>query len=104
MFMMTIELPETMWKLCLFSQNFLCETNLDDSIDSGNFLVRGYLPLIGKDSTTDMHVLAVYVKERLLFTRDLPLENSGDSYVFNWFYFTHCLTFFPLLITFFISV
>ena len=24
----------------------LCETNLDDSIDSGNFLVRGYLPLI----------------------------------------------------------
>ena len=24
----------------------LCETNLDDSIDSGNFPVRGYLPLI----------------------------------------------------------
>ena len=24
----------------------LCETNLDDSIDSGNFYVRGYLPLI----------------------------------------------------------
>ena len=24
----------------------LCETNLDDSVDSGNFLVRGYLPLI----------------------------------------------------------
>ena len=24
----------------------LCETNLDDSIDSGNFCVRGYLPLI----------------------------------------------------------
>ena len=24
----------------------LCETNLDDSIDSGNFFVRGYLPLI----------------------------------------------------------
>ena len=22
----------------------LCETNLDDSIDSGNFSVRGYLP------------------------------------------------------------
>ena len=27
----------------------LCETNLDDSIDSGNFSVRGYLPLIPKD-------------------------------------------------------
>ena len=24
----------------------MCETNLDDSIDSGNFSVRGYLPLI----------------------------------------------------------
>ena len=24
----------------------LCETSLDDSIDSGNFSVRGYLPLI----------------------------------------------------------
>ena len=24
----------------------LCETNLDDLIDSGNFSVRGYLPLI----------------------------------------------------------
>ena len=24
----------------------LCETNLNDSIDSGNFSVKGYLPLI----------------------------------------------------------
>ena len=32
----------------------LCETNLDDSIDSGNFSVRGYLPLIQKDSSTHM--------------------------------------------------
>ena len=24
----------------------LCETNLDDLIDSGNFSLRGYLPLI----------------------------------------------------------
>ena len=41
----------------------LCETNLNDSIDSGNFSVRGYLPLIQKDSSTYMHGLAVYVKE-----------------------------------------
>ena len=41
----------------------LFETNLDDSIiDSGNFSVRGYLPLIWKDSSTHMHGLAVYVK------------------------------------------
>ena len=33
----------------------LCETNLDDSIDSGNFsVVRGYLPLIRKDCVTHM--------------------------------------------------
>ena len=33
----------------------LCETNLDDSINSGNLSVRGYLPLIWKDSSTHMH-------------------------------------------------
>ena len=33
----------------------LCETNLDDSVDSGNFSVTGYLPLIRKDSITHMH-------------------------------------------------
>ena len=36
----------------------VCETNLDDSIDSGNFNVRGYLP--------QMHGLAVYMKDFLL--------------------------------------
>ena len=59
----------------------LCETNLDDSIDSGNFSVRGYLPLIRKDSSTHMHGLAVYVKEGLPFARDLSLENTADSYL-----------------------
>ena len=33
----------------------LSETNLDDSINSGNFSVRGYLPLIWKDSSTHIH-------------------------------------------------
>ena len=28
-----------------------------------------------------MHGLAVYVKEGLPFARDLPLENSADSYL-----------------------
>ena len=53
----------------------LCETNLDDSTDSGNFSVRGYLSLIRKDSVTHMHGLAVYVKEGLPFEPDLSLEN-----------------------------
>ena len=52
----------------------LCETNLDDSIDSGNFSVRGYLPLIQKDSGTHRHGFPVYVKEGLPFGRDLSLE------------------------------
>ena len=56
----------------------LCETNLYDLIDSGNFSVRGYLPLIQKDSTTHIHDLAVYVKEVLPFAWDLSLENSVD--------------------------
>ena len=43
--------------------------------------VRGYLPLIRKDSSTHMHGLAVYVKEGLPFARDLSLENSADSYL-----------------------
>ena len=59
----------------------LCEKNLDDSIDSGNFYVRGYLPLIQKDSITHMHCLAVYVKEGLPFARDISLENLADSYL-----------------------
>ena len=71
----------------------LCETNLDDSIDSGNFSVRGYLPLIRKDSGTHMHGLAVYVKEGLPFARDLSLENSAGSYLcFRLVYFTQCLS------------
>ena len=59
----------------------LCETNLDDSIDTGSFSVTVYPSLIQKDSSTQMHILAVYVKEGLPFARDLSLENSADSYL-----------------------
>ena len=41
------------------------KTHLDDSIDSGSFSVRGYLPLLRKDSSTHTHDLAVYMKEGL---------------------------------------
>ena len=58
----------------------LYKTNLDDSIDSGNFSVKGYLPLIQKDYISHMHILAVFVIEGLPFTWDLSLENSADSY------------------------
>ena len=42
--------------------------------------MRGYIPLIRKDSVTHMHGLAVSVKEGLPFARDLSLENSADSF------------------------
>ena len=58
-----------------------CETNLDDSVDSGNFSVRGYLCLIQKCSTTHMCGVAVYVKEVLPFAQNLSLENSSNSYL-----------------------
>ena len=68
----------------------LCERNLDDS---GNFTVRGCFPLIWKDSTTHMlYDLAGYLKKGLPFAQDLSLENSVDSYVFGWLYFTQSLT------------
>ena len=35
----------------------LCEIDLDNSIDSGNFYVRGYLPLIWKDSANLLYVI-----------------------------------------------
>ena len=60
----------------------LCETNRDDSIDCDSLSVRGYLPLIWKDSSTHMHGLAVYVKEGLLLARDLSPEKSADSYYY----------------------
>ena len=75
----------------------LCETNLGDSIDSGNFSVRGYLPLIQKDSHTHMHGLAVYVKEGLLFAWDLSLENSADSYLCFGLALLHSVSYFFFL-------
>ena len=75
----------------------LCETNLDDSIDSDNFSVRGYLPLIRKDSSTHMHGLAVYVKEGLPFARDLSLENSADSYLCFRLALLHSVSYFFFL-------
>ena len=68
----------------------LCETNLYDSNDSGNFFVIGYLPLIEKDSSTHMHSLAVYVKEGLPFVRGLTL----DFYLCFWLALLHSLSYF----------
>ena len=75
----------------------LCEANLDDSIDSGNFSVRGYPPLIRKNSSTHMHSLAVYLKESLPFARYLSLENSADSYLCFRLALLHSVSYFFFL-------
>ena len=75
----------------------LCETKLGDSVDSGSFSVRGYLPLIQKDSSTHMHGLAVYVNEGLPFARDLSLEKSVDSYLCFRLALLHSVSYFFFL-------
>ena len=59
--------------------------------------MRGYLPLIRKDSSTHMHGLAVYVKEGLPFAQDLSLENSADSYLCFRLALLHSLSYFFFL-------
>ena len=79
----------------------LCETNLDDSIDSGNFSLRGYLSLIWKDSSAHMHHLAVYVKEGLPFAWDLSRKLCRFLFKFSTgFTSLSILLLFPLSITF----
>ena len=75
----------------------LCETNLDDSIDFGNFSVKGYLPLIRKDSFTHMYGLATYVTEGLPFARDLSLEISVDFYLCFRLALLHSVSYFFFL-------
>ena len=83
----------------------LCKRNLDDSIDSGSLSVRGYLPLMQKDSSTHMHTLGIYAKEGLPFARDLSLENYADFYLCLQLALLQCvLLLFPMSITFFILV
>ena len=78
----------------------VCETNLNDSMDSGNFSVRIYFPLIQKNSVTNMDGLADYMKEGLPFAQDLSLANSANSYLFlTYFASFSALFLFPLSIT-----
>ena len=75
----------------------VCDINLKDSIDFGNLSMRGYLPLIRKDSHTHMHGLPVYVKEGLPFAEDLSLENYADSYICFRLALLHSVSYFFFL-------
>ena len=64
---------------------------------TGNFSVRGYFPLLRKNSTTHMHGLAVYIKVGLLFLRDLSQENSVDSCLSFRLALLYSVSYFPFL-------
>ena len=74
-----------------------CETNLDDSTDSGSFSVRGYLPLIRKDSSTHRYGLTVFVKKGLPFALELSLEDSAKSYLCFRLSLLHSVSYFFFL-------
>ena len=75
----------------------LFETILEDSVNSDNFSVRGYFPLIRKDSSTPVHGLSVDVNEGLSFGWDLSLEKSADSYLFFRLALLHSVSYFFFL-------
>ena len=82
----------------------LYETILDDSIDSGNFSVRGYLPLIRKDSSTNIAWSSSLCEGRSSFCTGL----ISRKLCFFLLMFSTCFTslsvllLFPLSITFFV--
>ena len=69
----------------------LYQTNVDDSIDSGKFSMRGYLPLIQKDSSTHTYGVTVMLK------KDFLLHGT-------WLIMGLFLLLFPLSINFFAFV
>ena len=80
--------------------NALFETDLDNSVDSGTFSVRVYLPLIRSNSITHVHGLAVCMKEGLLSARDSK-KLCGFILMFSTgFTSLIVLLIFPLSITF----
>ena len=98
LFIVSLYLNQTLLKDILV----LCNTNLDNLIDSGNFSVRGYLPLIWRDSTTHMHGLAVFVKEELPFRLTSRKLCRFLLMFLTGFTSLGVLLLFPLLISFFV--
>ena len=75
----------------------ICETNFNDSIDSGKLSVVDYLSLIQKDSNIHMYGFVVYAMEGFPFAWDLSLESSVDSYLCFWLALLHTLSYFLFL-------
>ena len=83
----------------------LCETNLDDSIDSGNISVRGYLPLIRMDSGTHAWSCSLCERRTSFCTGLISRKLCRFLLMFlTGFVSLSVLFLFPLLITFFAFV
>ena len=75
----------------------LCETNLDDSIDSGNFSVRGYFPLIRKDSSTHAWSRSLCERRISFCTGLISRKLCRFSFMFLTFFSMFCFLFMALL-------
>ena len=64
----------------------LYETNLDDSIDSGNFSVRGYLPLIWKESVDSYAWSCSLCDRRISFYMGLISWNLNILHSVSYFF------------------
>ena len=71
---------EVFFQILLDVNLSLNKTLLTFTIDSNSFSVKGYLPLIQKDSVT----LVCLVLHGLRFAKDLSLGNSSDFYICFW--------------------
>ena len=54
------------------------KTKLNECVDSVGFFVNGYILYIARDSSNEVHVLAVFVKEWLSFACDTSMGNVGN--------------------------
>ena len=71
----------------------LCKTNLDDSINSDNFSVRGYLPIIQKGFQHSYAWSCSLCERRTFFCRRLISRKlCRFLLMMDWLYFTQCLT------------
>ena len=84
-----------------------CKTILDDSIDSGHFSVKYYLPLIPKDSITHMRDVVDYVKQGLALDCTGLIFRKLSRFLFMFltgFTSLSVLLLFPVLIILFIFI
>ena len=75
----------------------LCETDLNDPNDSGNFAARGYLSLLRKDSSTHIHLSQCMWRKDFLLHRPCLQKTLQILTVFDRLYFAQCLASFSFI-------